>query len=291
MHVFWAGFGLGLLVASVAASGSLVARVAQPASVRIAMDTSAVRPERPRRIASLDACTDELALLLAAPGQLISVSRAGADPRQSLLSARAAGLKTNDGRVADVTGMGPDLLLIDGGDGNAANTARELGIAAAAVPQPRSLAEVRDTVRKVALALALGRPEAGARLIARMDGDLGVPSARPLATLMVDGGGKTIAPEGLAAQWLRHAGLQQQPIMPGMVDFGRLQRDPPRVLLIVRQQPGLVGGNQSWRANPAMKTLPPQVRLVETDGRAWACPGPARAAEAARLRSVVHALR
>ena len=75
---------------------------------------------RPLRVASLNLCSDELALRLAAPGQLVSVSRLGADPDETLLAARARGLATNNGRVTDIIALAPDLVLSSRGDPNAA---------------------------------------------------------------------------------------------------------------------------------------------------------------------------
>jgi iron complex transport system substrate-binding protein len=41
--------------------------------------------EPPRRVVSMNLCTDQLAMLVAAPGQLLSVSRIARDPRVSAL--------------------------------------------------------------------------------------------------------------------------------------------------------------------------------------------------------------
>ena len=124
----------------------------------------------PARVASLNLCSDELALLLAAPGQLVSVSRLGADAHETVLAARAQGLAINRGRVTDVVGLSPDLVITSGGDPNAAATAKRLGLAVLELPQPETLVQVRANVR--AVAAALGRKAAGEAVIARMDAAL-----------------------------------------------------------------------------------------------------------------------
>ncbi len=239
----------------------------------------------PQRVASLNLCSDELALRLAAPGQLVSVSRLGADPDESLLAAKARGLPLNRGRVTDVVALAPDLVLTSGGDPGAAATARRLGIAALELREPRSLDDVRANVRRTAR--ALGRVAAGEALIAEMDAAIGAVPARTAPALLVGGGGLTIAADGLAAQWLAHAGLIQQEVPRGAISIERLLSSPPQVLVISRYRLGQVSGNQNWLAHPALAALPARVRRIETDGRAWTCAGPSLAGEIARLRTVV----
>lgn len=65
----------------------------------------------PLRVVSTNVCTDQLALLLARPGQLVSVSMLAADPRLSALHDRAAGLSTNTGRAEEVFLLHPDLVV------------------------------------------------------------------------------------------------------------------------------------------------------------------------------------
>jgi iron complex transport system substrate-binding protein len=250
----------------------------------LALLLSAPAVAAPARVASLNLCSDELALLLAAPGQMISVSRLGADPDETPLAGRAAGLVVNRGRVTDVVALSPDLVITSGGDPNAAATARRLGLATLDLPQPQSLADVRGNVRRVAA--ALGRPAAGEAVVARMDAALAGPvAARP--ALLVSGGGLTVAPDGLAAAWLRHAGLVQQAVPRGQVSLERLLSAPPEVLVITRYRSVQTSINQAWLAHPALAALPPRVRRLESDGRGWTCLGPMLAPEIARLRAAV----
>ncbi len=238
----------------------------------------------PARVASLNLCSDELALRLAAPGQLVSVSRLGADPDETVLAARAAGLATNNGRVTDIITLAPDLVLTSRGDPNAAAVARRLGIRAVEIAEPRSFADVRANIRRVAS--ALGRREAGEALVAEMDAAL-APRVRLRPALMVSGGGLTIAADGMAARWLAHAGLQQQQVPRGQLNLERLLADPPHILVFARYRSHQVSTNQRWLQHPAFAALPAGTRRIATDGRAWTCLGPGLASEIARLRREV----
>jgi iron complex transport system substrate-binding protein len=243
----------------------------------------------PLRVASLNLCSDELALLLAGPGQLVSVSRLAADPEESLLAARAKSLPTNRGRVTDVVALAPDLVLTSGGDPTVANTARRLGIATLELPQPQNFIQLRDNIHIVAE--ALGRPAAGIALTARMDAILASSPARLSPALLVSGGGITIAADGFAAQWLAAAGLSQQRVPRGQINLEQILRNPPRYLVISTYRAKQASANQRWLAHPAFAALPASVHQLHTDGRAWTCLGPGLATEIARLRAVVAATR
>lgn len=238
----------------------------------------------PQRVASLNLCSDELALRLAAPGQLISVSRLGADPNESTLADRAKGLATNTGRVTDIITLAPDLVLTSRGDPSAAAVAQRLGIATVELSEPQTLADVRANIRRVAV--ALGRRAAGEALVTEMDAAL-VPTARLRPALMVSGGGLTIAPDGLAAHWLAFAGLAQQRVPRGQLNLEQLLANPPQILLLTRYRSQQVSTNQRWLQHPAFAALPASTRRITTDGRAWTCLGPGLAREIARLRGVV----
>lgn len=72
---------------------------------------AAAGAEVPRRVVSINLCTDQLAMALAAPGQLLSVSALAHDPRTSLMADRAGDFPANHGRAEEIYLMRPDLVL------------------------------------------------------------------------------------------------------------------------------------------------------------------------------------
>ena len=237
----------------------------------------------PQRVASLNLCTDELALLLAAPGQLASATFLGADPNETPPAARAKGLHRNTGRMESVVSLTPDLVLTGGGSNRyAAELARRIGTRVVDVPPPTSIADLRSNIRIVAQ--ALGRPRRGEQLIERLDSQLGPLPARRKPAVLMSSGGYTIRSDGLAAEFLLHAGLEQQRFDSDWVQLERLLTKPPEVVVITRYYARQMSNNQLWLAHPALKRLPKQTRVVEIDGRPWTCLGPLVAGEVARLR-------
>ena len=238
----------------------------------------------PQRVASLNLCTDELALLLAGPGQLASVTFLGADARETPLAARSQGLHRNNGRMESVASLAPDLVLTGGGANRyAAEMARRLGTRVVDVPPPTSLAELRRNIR--AVASAFGRARHGEALIARMDARLGSIPARQRPAILLSGGGYTVRPDGLSARLALYAGLAQQTYPSERVGFERLLSDPPQVIVVTRYRAEQASLYQMWLNHPALKRLPASTRVLEIDGRSWTCLGPLVADDIARLRA------
>src|SRR3954469_7280399 len=111
----------------------------------------------PRRVASLNLCTDELLLLIAAPEQVASVTHLAQSPAETPLWRRARRYMRNDGSLVSVAALKPDLVLTMGGAGRArAGIAARLGSRLVDLPYPGRIADVETAVTRVAA--ALGRP-------------------------------------------------------------------------------------------------------------------------------------
>lgn len=237
----------------------------------------------PARVVSLNLCTDELALLLASPGQLVSVSFLGADPEETRLASRAKGLHRNNGRMESVAALAPDLVLTGGGVNRyAAEMARRLGVRVVDAPPPLTLDELRRNIRRIAS--ALGRASSGEAMIARMDAQLGRPPRVFRSAVLLSGGGYTVGPNSLAASLLRYAGLVQQAYPTDRVGLERLLSNPPEVIVLTHYRAYQTSNHQLWLAHPALKRLPPGTRKLSVDGRAWTCLSPLVATDIERLR-------
>ena len=67
--------------------------------------------EPPRRVVSINVCTDQLAMLIAGEGQIRSVSRLAANPDTSTMFEEAKAYPANHGLAEEVFLMKPDLVL------------------------------------------------------------------------------------------------------------------------------------------------------------------------------------
>jgi len=239
----------------------------------------------PRRVASLNLCTDELVLLLADPRQILSVTHLGQSEAETPLWRSALRYRRNDGSLLSVAEGRPDLVLTMGGSGrDPARLARRLGMRIVDLSYPTRLADMKRAV--VTVAAALGRPEHGRRIIAAMARlEAGAP-ARAADAVWLGGGGRSVASTGLAAEWMRLAGLRQRPLAGDRIGLEQLLVRPPAVLVRSDYRAGQYSGEQRWLAHPLAARARPG-RSVRTDGRLWTCMGPLMIGEIVRLRAAL----
>lgn len=234
------------------------------------------------KVASLNLCTDELLLALAAPQQLVSVTHLAQQPEESPYWRQARRVAKNDGSLLSVAGLKPDLVLtMGGGARDRARIAERLGVRMLDLPYPQSIADIERSVAMVAD--ALGRPSAGRQWLARLDT---LRRTRPKTghdTIWLGGGGRSVAATGLAAEWMALAGLRQRPLNGDRVSLEQLLARPPAILLRSDYRAGQYSGEQRWLRHP-LAAGTKRSRSLVTDGRAWTCMGAAMIGEIARLR-------
>jgi iron complex transport system substrate-binding protein len=239
----------------------------------------------PSRVASLNLCTDELVLLLAAPEQIVSVTHLAQDEAETPLWRQARRYRRNDGSLLSIVSLRPDLVVtMGGGVRDRAGVAAQLGIRTLDLPFAASLDDVEANIRR--LAAALGRPRQGAALIRRIEALRASAPARRHDAIWLGGGGRTVSPTGLEAQWMALAGLGQRPMRGDRVALETLITRPPAVLLRSDYRRGQYSNAQRWLDNPAVRHARAG-RTIVTDGRLWTCMGPLLIGETLRLRRVL----
>ena len=108
--------------------------------------------------------------------------------------------------------------------------------------------------------------------------------ARQRDTIFLSGGGNSIGPASLGAQWMRLAGFRQRPLAGGRATLEQLATDPPAILLRSNYRRAQVSLGQRWLDHPLARRA--ASRRVDTDGRAWTCSGPLMLQEIERLRGI-----
>ena len=132
--------------------------------------TGAAPAPPPKRIVSLNTCSDQYVLALADPGQIAALSPYGHDPELSAAVAKARRFRALKRPAEEVLAIRPDLLVgfPDGAGGVVGAPPgqwRTLGLASA-----DSFTSIRAQVRQVAA--AVGHPRRGEALIRAMERDL-----------------------------------------------------------------------------------------------------------------------
>jgi len=203
--------------------------------------------EAPQRVVSINLCTDQLAMLLAGEGQLVSVSRIALDQRVSAMASEALHYVINAGRAEEVHVMRPDLVVA--GVYTSRDTIamlRRLGIEVVQFDIVKSLDQVRTRILE--MGDALEQQEAARVLVARFDADLaalreekGPLNDAPRAALYY-ANGYTSGENSLATDILHAAGLRNAPAEAGY-DWGKLPLEilaliDPDLVITARRYPG-----------------------------------------------------
>jgi iron complex transport system substrate-binding protein len=236
---------------------------------------------RPQRVVSLNLCTDELLLLLADPEQIASLTHLSHGEVEFPLWRQAQAFAANDGTLASAAALRPDLVLTMGGAGDRKRIAGRIGVTFVDLPFPQSLDDVASAVRTVAA--AVGRPERAETLVARLEALRRTAPLRQADALWIGGGGRTVAAEGLEAQWMALSGLRQRAGTGERVELESLLANPPAVLLRSDYRAGQYSQGQAWLNHPLAQARRGS-RSLSTDGRRWTCMGPLLIEEIERLR-------
>ncbi len=228
--------------------------------------------EAPGRVVSMNLCTDQMAMALAAPGQLVSISRISADPLSSPLSEAAAGYALNAGLAEEIYAFQPDLVLAgEYSDPVAVGLLRDLGVRVEQFLIVRSLDEIPGNLRR--MGRLLGQEAAADALAdgvaARLAEVAPAGAPRPVAAFFF-ANGYSLGPGTLAHDIVRRAGFDNLTEVLGYAGGARLSLEDllmnaPDVLITAAGYPG-ASRSEAVMAHPVLEVLPQVIR-----GPEWVC--------------------
>ncbi len=272
------GFNL-IIVALAAAALAAVAALMPPLPAHGAVQPGAnppVAPERPLRVVSMNLCTDQLALLIADPGQIVSLTNLAADPAMSALADQARPYPANHGRAEEVYLMHPDLVLAgEWTDQAAVSMLTRLGVPVTIFPAGAGIEDVRDAITR--MGDSLGQPERAAALLTDFDARLAAiqpVAGQPRATVYGPGGyawgEKTLA--GAILKAAGYANVATGPVLShgGYLSLERLAMARPD--LIVAALSGGASRAEAVLDHPALRGMAAIGQQRDAD---WVCAAPA----------------
>lgn len=149
---------------------------------------------KPKRVLTFTTGADEVVLGLVKPERMIAVNQDFMDPARSNVAALARQVPNTIERnpaVERVAALQPDLVIVqDWISMDKVQALRDLGIPVVVSRTPRSIEEVRATIRLIAA--SLGEIERGEKLVNRMDEELTAIQQR-IARVPAEKKGKTVA--------------------------------------------------------------------------------------------------
>lgn len=276
------------------AAAASLALLALMAAVR-PLAAGAEPPAAPARVVSMNLCTDQLAMLLAAPGQLVSVSYLARDPRSSAMADLAAAYPVNRGQAEQVFLLHPDLVLAGAHTSPAAlDLLRRLGVPVLQVREVNALADVAPLIREVAD--ALGQSGRGQAMADAFTADLAALAAdRPPATAaLYYPNGYTTGAGTLADDVLGHTGFANVAAAAGIAGGGtlpleRLVMAAPRVVVTSEPYPG-ASRSEEILAHPALAALRQSAGVVASSDADWVCGTPHLLRAVAAMKAMREAL-
>ena len=237
----------------------------------------AAAQEAPARVVSMNLCTDQLAMLLAAPGQLLSVSKLARDPMSSAMADAAMAYPVNHGQAEEVWLMQPDLVVVGSYTAQAAAQMLErLGTRVLRIAPAASLADVPARLRT--LGEAMGRQARAEALIAEFETRLAAlrekVDRRPSAALYY-ANGYTTGDQTLAGEILLAAGFDN---IAGARGGGQLPLEAlamaqPEALITARPYPG-ASRSEEILMHPVVRQLRAAHAATANTGTDWICGTP-----------------
>jgi len=236
--------------------------------------------DAPRRVVSMNLCTDQLAMLIAAPGQLVSVSALARDPLVSSMVNEAKHYPQNSGRAEEIYLLAPDLVLSGRYAARATVSMLDrLGHEVALFDIASSLDQVRSNI--IAMGAVLGREARAAEILQEFDANLArlraESSTRPLAALYY-ANGFTSGSDTLSTEILILAGLGNAAAEAGYQFGGRLPLEhlallEPDALVTGPAYPG-ASRSEDILVHPVVRALQESRAASGSTGPDWVCGTP-----------------
>jgi iron complex transport system substrate-binding protein len=262
------------------------------------MSLFALAPARAQlpTVASINLCTDQLVLSVAAPEQILSLSWLASDPEESMLAEEAGRYPVNYGSAEELIGIGAEVVIA--GTQTSPFTRgllRRLGARVVEIEPETSLA---DTYRNLlAVGAAIDRGAEAERAVAAMRAQVESIRARAPASvrsaIVVRPGGFTIGRDTLANELLELAGLENgvaELDRWGSLSIETLLGVRPEFIVITRYRADEASLANSIFAHPALVGLRAQQKTLAIESRHVSCGAPASLTAASALVEQMAAL-
>lgn len=222
----------------------------------------------PRRVVSINACTDGLLLDLGDRSQIAALSHYSREAENLTVFERAKPFRITRESAEEIIDLRPDLVLSSRHNALATREAlRKLNIRIEAFGVPATIEESRQQLLKAGS--ALGHPERGAAMVARVDAAFAAAAPRPgqrhPTALVFQSNGFTAGADTLVGQLLTRVGFENAAGRYGLKQWGnvrleRLLADPPDLLISGQRMDGAPVWADRIGKHPALKSIAGRMR-------------------------------
>jgi iron complex transport system substrate-binding protein len=235
---------------------------------------------QPQRVVSMNLCTDQLAMMLAAPDQLMSVSYLARDARASSMADQAMDYGVNHGLAEEIYLSQPDLVIAGRYSTFATvDMLRRLGVPVAVIEPARSLKDVRERIAE--MGRILGRDEAAEALVQKFDAGLaaladpapGGPRAAIYSARGWTSGARTLSGQILEAAGLRNIAVELGLHAGGVLPMEQLALADPDMVITAQPYPGHSRAEE-FQTHPVIESLRARSGEAVMSDRDWICGTP-----------------
>lgn len=260
----------------------------------LAIGAAPVSADTPRRVVSINLCTDQLLLALAEPSQIAGLGRFARNAEMSFMAARADAHPVLRGTAEEVLHLKPDLVLAGSYSGRATReilTAR--GVKVETFAPPRNLAEARAEIERTGR--LLGAQERARRMTAEIDAAVAQAkqAARNVETnapvvLAMQRRAYASGKDTLLSSALEAAGFRNAAVEMGMTGVGHLSLETIATLkldaLIIEDLPVSRDQSSAILNHPVLRANG-RLRIIKLPVAELTCGGPSLAPLIRRLSS------
>ena len=260
----------------------LTRRAAVGAGLAVGFSSRAAKARALPRVVSLNPCTDAVLVNVADRGQILALSHYARDARQSTIAGVARTYPITYESAEEVIALRPDVVLTAAHSSPATRAAlKRLKIRTELFKVPNSWVEIQAQIRRIAD--AVGHPDRGEALIARVEAAMAQgaprPGARPVTALVFQPNGFAAGHGTLVDEMMRRAGFVNVAERYGLKKWGnvsleRLLDDPPEVLLAGQAAPNAPTWAERILNHPALASVGPRMRRAVFPERLLYCGGP-----------------
>jgi len=238
---------------------------------------------KPRRIVSLNLCSDEIVLRLAELENIASVTWLSRSATGSNVAQLAAQVPINHGLAEEIVPRNPDLAIAGAYTTRmAVALLKRTSIPVLELDVPKSI----DGVRRQYLHMAevLGERAKGERIVAETDARLAklpiAPSTGRPRTVVLNPNGITVGQSTLANEIMSRAGLDNVAASLGIDNYNQIPLEivvthGVEVLIVSASRDGPPAMATEILKHPVISQISDRTRIVVMPTRLWTCGGPA----------------
>jgi iron complex transport system substrate-binding protein len=248
----------------------------------------------PKRVVSLNMCTDELVLRLADRSNIASVTWLSRDSKAANVADLAASVPVNHGLAEEIIPLDPDLVVAGTFTTRTAVAmlkqtklpVTEFGVA-------HNVDEVREQIRD--MARLVGEPARGDLLVESLDRRLSaidkITSAPRPTALVFNPNGFTVGAGTLVDDIMRHAGLDNVAARMNLGNYSQIPleiviRSGVDVLIVSASRDGPPSLATEMLQHPVLSKLGAKTHVIMLPSRLWSCGGPEVVEAITRLHAV-----